>query len=155
MMQEKSELYGVVANDYATIQVSLASPSASETTTCTFDIVWTYDSSSDIYSDSGNYMPYTGYPYEISAEVLKGTSSQVIKNLDEYGAPVNRKVTLGSYSISSQSTTATVDTYKVDVKVYNIPTDQTNIKRAQGIDQDLVDLLNQINAILLTNNALR
>lgn len=128
LMQQNSNLYGEVGNDNVAINVSLASPTNDDNVICDFDLVWTYDSTSDIYSDTGNYVPYTGYPYEISAQVLKNNNSQTIHNLDDYGSPINRKVKLGNFSISSNSTTATIDTYKVDVKVYNIPIDQTNIK---------------------------
>lgn len=141
MMQE-SELYGVADSDYGTIEVSLSSPSNSDTTTCTFDLVWTYDSESDIYSDANNYVPYSGYPYELGVEVLKNNTSQVIHNIDEYGAPVNRKVNLGNYTITSSSTTQTVDTYKINVNIYNIPIHQTNIKNKHYIANINVENVN-------------
>lgn len=129
IMQKNSSYYGIATSDYSIVEVSLLSSSNNETTTCSFDLVWTYDTFSDIYSDLNNYVPSSSYDKEFGIKIEKNSVAETERNLDYYGNPINNKIILGHYTISSSNASVAVeDDYKVNVNIYNIPEEQNNIK---------------------------
>lgn len=123
-LQENESYYGLASSDDADITVSLSLSSNNESITCSFNLVWTYESDSDIYSDVGNYVPYNSdYPYEMSIKVSKNNTVLSETSMESLGTPVNNKVTIGSYTINSLDE----DVYNIRAAIYNLPINQINI----------------------------
>lgn len=160
LMDKNESLYGQAGTDSAVISVTLNPADEEAVTSCSFDLVWTYGSLSDIYEDAYNYMPYPNYPYEFGIEIQKNNTSISKNNMDDFGTPVNRKVNLGNYTISSTGTIASkVDEYKVIASIYNVPVDQENIDgkhytsniNVENVTCDVVETSKTLGGYLINN----
>lgn len=124
-MTEANVSTDVVDQDNATITVRVDSENEGQTTTCTYDLVWVWDSA-DIYTEPDATLPYTDatgkeYPYELSIKIGDG----IEQDLSTYTWN-GKEAIIGSKSITASGERAE-DTYAIDVQIYNIPVVQTKL----------------------------
>lgn len=129
--------------DNATINVSLASPSEGMKTTCTYDIVWVWDSTGDnIYTSPDMSIPDTinnkTYNYEFSAKV----DEEDEKDLSKYSTNGSIVTLQKDVTIESTSTTANEIQHRIDAYIYNLPVDQQKLFDKQFRAHITIDNLN-------------
>lgn len=116
-----------IASDNATLNVSLASPKDDMLTTCTYDIVWVWDSENTYTTPDGGTLPINKdgqtYNYEFST-MIDGQNETDISNLE---ANNSKLILKKGASIRSTSTTPITKAYDISTNVYNLPIDQTKL----------------------------
>ena len=149
VMMESKVSGEAIASDTADLDVHLVSPADGIKTTCTYDIIWIWESSEtyttpdgylgDVYKNAdgeicGQYNEATcngelvgSYPHEFSIAVSNGVREETdISQLERTG---NKVLVAEGVEISTTDASVGTDTrYTMQMAIYNIPYDQTNIK---------------------------
>ena len=124
-LQMQEDDVGSLISDNGTLNVSLLTANEDTLTRCTYDVVWTFDKSSDKYIPDVS-LPYRNnnvtYNYEMSIGVSDISGSEKdFSNLKD-------DVILKGEVIESGSLEVTTKSYDIYAKIYNLPVDQVNIK---------------------------
>ena len=149
VMMESKVSGEAIASDTADLDVHLVSPSDGIKTTCTYDIIWIWESTEtytnpdgylgDVYKNAdgevcGEYNEATcngelvgSYPHEFSIAVSNGVREETdISLLERTG---NKVLVAEGVEIATTDASVGTDTkYTMQMAIYNIPYDQTNIK---------------------------
>ena len=149
VMMESKVSGEAIASDTADLDVHLVSPADGIITTCTYDIIWIWESTEtyttpdgylgDVYKNQdgeicGAYNESTcngelvgSYPHEFTIAVSNGVREETdISLLDRTG---NKVTVAEGVEISTTDASVGTDTkYTMQMAIYNIPYDQTNIK---------------------------
>ena len=149
VMMESKVSGEAIASDTADLDVHLVSPADGIKTTCTYDIIWIWESTEtyttpdgylgDVYKNAdgeicGEFNESTcngelvgSYPHEFSIAVSNGVREETdISQLEKNG---NKVTVAEGVEISTTDASVGTDTkYTMQMAIYNIPYDQTNIK---------------------------
>lgn len=116
-----------IATDNATGIAKIDSGNSAYTTTCSYDLVWVWDSE-DRYMMSDVDLPYTSedgslYPYEFSVKV----DEEVEKDLSSLDWSPEGKAIISHKELKSENGQEAVDDFYIQVNMYNIPIVQNNL----------------------------
>lgn len=149
MMMQSQISSNEIAYGDAFIDIKLSSPSTSVITTCKYDILWSWDEGSDIYDKKSGYLGEVykdlngkicgeynaenmctilsgSYPYEFSVKLGDELPET---NLTEFNKQNDGSLILiKDAQIVSQTIVEEQKSYDIDVKIYNLPYNQDDIR---------------------------
>lgn len=146
-----------ISSNSVNLKVSLKSPDSTSRVTCTYDLIWEW-TGSDKYTESDTSLPFTSgstYKYEYSVQAGSSTTGSPSGVDYRYTNSLNETdlskftwngskavIHAGATIISSNPTTATVTTWTITTKIYNIPTSQTKLMDKEFKAKIYVDNVN-------------